>query len=378
MILDLGRMRGPIVVLIAVAIALGCYGTLVNVVFGRHNRWLNERDNTSMDPTSIELGARRALGLVRERGAHGTNASERLGVLVGASVLKTGINPTLLTSEIGCGYRWANLVTSGYPFDFNLMIKYMYRCGLSPDALVLVMNPSALAPRTNHREERVWYDPGILVEHAIKLEVAQARQDVTEISLVPWKLAFPYRGHVSGLVGRSLFEAKLRMLDTLGLGLAGLYAPAPYPWDEDQAKHRSPPLTTDATKRGYLGKLRNFGWFDPDRYRSDGPNFAFLVEIFRLTHVRGTRSFMVFVPESRLYRANVPQDYDLQLKHTLRETLGPAAPIVLDFREFLPDEEFHDVVHVTEVGLAHFTRGLADSLKPYLRNGNPAGEPERQ
>jgi hypothetical protein len=378
MILDLSRTRGPVIALIGTAIALGCYGTLINTALGRHNKWLLERDQTTAEADSIELGAGRALGILRERAAVGTGAGERLGVLVGASVLKTGINPSLLTSEIGGGYRWANLVTTGYPFDFSLMIRYIYRYNLNPDALVLVMHPSALAPRANIRQEHVFNDPNTLVKHAIKFEVPQARQDMIAISLVPWKLALPYRGHIYSLAGRSLFAAKHFMFDLLGMGLEGLYEPAANPWCEDHAKIKSPRLTTDETKRGYLKKLENLGWFDPNGYRSDGPNFAFLVEIFRRTHARGTRSFIVFVPESRLFRANLPPDDDYHFTHTLMETLGPAAPLVLNFRDFAPDEEFHDLVHLNEVGLSHFTRGLADRLKPYLENGNPARELVRQ
>ena len=370
MILDFSRARGPLIAVIATAIGLGCYGAIINAALGRHNKWLIECELSSTDPDSIELG---------QEGLSASYASARpLAQLpangweysIGASVLKTGINPILLTSEIGAGYRWANLLTTGYPYDFYLMTRFIYRDGLNPDALILLMNPNALAPRADFQEQLAYYDPAILVKHVINHEVDLVKKDLIAISLVPWKLAFPYRGHVSSLVGRSLFAAKLWMLDSMGMGLEGLYAPVPNPWIEDHAKIVSRPLTTDETKRGYLRKLENLGWFDPDRYRSDGPNFAYLVEIFRLTHARGTKSFIVFAPESSLFRANLPQDDDYHITDTLRETLGPAPPIVLDFGDFAPDEEFHDLVHLNEVGLSHFTRGLADRLKPYLESGN--------
>jgi hypothetical protein len=370
---DLSRTRGPVIVLIATAIALGCYGLVVNAALGRHNLWLLERDNTNNIPPWIDMGAGRILGVSRERETGLGQAGGRLGILVGASTLQHGIDPSSLTAELGGRYRWSNVLTTGHPTEFNLIVRLMYSHGLNPDVLVLVMNPSVMLPVANIREERIWYDPGRLQDHIRRAEASYVKQDLVAITLVPWNLAFPYRGRVFTLASRSLFAAKVRMLESLGMGLEALYPPDPNPWSESTPRGY-PSVLTEEAKREFLKGEENKGWFDPVRYRFDGPNFSLLVSLLRLAHAHGTKSFVVLVPESKRLRDALPPDAGERLTDTIREMLGSDAPIVLDFRDIAPEDEFEDPAHVNAAGITRFTRTLAEALKPYLENRDSAPE----
>jgi hypothetical protein len=371
MILDLSRTRGPVIILIATAIALGCYGLVINAVLGRQNRWLLERDNTNNMPPWIAAGAGRILGVARERETGPGQAGGRLGILVGASTLQHGIDPISLTAELGGRYRWSNVLTSGHPTEFNLIVRLMYSHGLNPDALIIVMNPSVMLPTANIQEERIWYDPGRLLHHIRRAEAFYVKPDLVAMTLVPGNLAFPYRGRVFGVVSRSLFAAKVRMLESLGMDLEALYSPDPNPWSENRPIGY-PPTTTEEAQRVFLKGDENNGWFDPGRYHFDGPNFSLLVSLLRLAHAHGTKSFVVLVPESKLLRDALPPDAGDRLTDAIRETLGSDVPVVLDFRDIAPDDEFHDPAHLNTVGVTRFTRTLAEALKPYLENRNSA------
>jgi hypothetical protein len=379
MILDFRQYREPAVVLIATAIALGCYGLLINAAFGRHDRWLLERDHSVLGLPPIEIGARRILGIVRDRADSPGQADYQLGVLVGASTLECGVDPDSLSSQLGGRYRWSNLVVAGYPTEYNTIVRLMYRHGVNPAAMVVVMNPSTLLPGASFEEERPRYDPALLRQHLTGFRLGHIKNDLVAMTLAPWNLSFPYRGQVFTLVDRSFLAAKLSVLDWLGMGLGGLYAPDPNPWYEDGGiELRYGPATTEEAKQEFLKGLENKGWFDPTRYRADGPNFALLLDIFRLAHAHGTRTFIAFVPESKRFRDRLPPESEYHLTHTLRKSLGPAAPVFLDFRTIAAEDQFHDPSHVNRAGKEHLTRSLAGALKPYLEIGNSAPDSGRE
>jgi hypothetical protein len=362
-ILDFGRLRGTAIVLMSIAVAMGMYGLILTASIGRQNPTLLLRDQTFSVSNSIDVGTERALGILRDPPQQ---PQTRLGVMFGSSTLRQGVDPAILESELGGSYRWSNLRASGHAHEFKVLLQLMFKKGLRPDALILVVNPGIIVADANLQEERVWYNPALLVDHVRKRQLEEARTDLIELSLVPLHAAFPHRGQIFTVVDRALFSGKLRVLNSFGLGLESLAAPDSRPWEEE-----FPVVGPRATREANANILKAIGvkgWYDPARYRADGPNFADLAEIFLLGHANEARCFVVFVPESAVYRAKLPSDAAYHFTNTLRTTLGDAAPVVLDFRDAAPDEDFHDVNHLNRDGRLHFSKRLARAIKPYLQN----------
>jgi hypothetical protein len=373
MIFDLSRMRGPLTVLLSVALVLGAYGAIINAAFGRQNAWILSQDNEPGGPPSIEDGARRVLGILHERAVAPGPPDQKLGILIGASTLFAGIDPKQLTAELGGKYRWANLRATGLPYEYALLVKLMYQSGLRPDVLALVSNaPLFVTTKANLAQQRLGINGAELSDHARYLRVGYLKTELIRATLIPWDLAFPYRGEVSTLVNRTLFATKLKILERLGLGLDALYAPDRDPWTENPDMGYEP-LVTDENKQYFLKGVDSKGWFDGSRYRALGPPFASLVEALQLAHSNGTKTFIVLVPESGPLRARLPADEDFHLTHTLRDVLGSAAPVILDYRTIAPDEEFHDPAHLNRKGIDRFTRTLAAGLRPYVERDTTSG-----
>lgn len=366
MIYDLRRTRGISAVLLAAAAVMAVYGLILNAALRPADGWLREQTQDPGASTQVRLraGLRRILGLVSPNLAEPLQRDQRLGLLLGPSVLWTGIEPYQLGAELDGPYRWANIISSKHAEDCLFMTKLIYDHGLRPDVLILVVNPGVLVTNIDEEEARAWYDPRLLIRHLVQRQLGEVAQDVQEISYTPFRAAFPYRAQIYTLVHRSFFAAQLRTFQVWGSGLSSLFAPDPDPWREPFEP--AAPRTPENDQRILRG-IKKAGWFDPAKYRSDSRNFHLIAELFQLAHANRTQTFLMLVPESSAYRAELPPDNAFHLTHTLRDVLGEAAPVVLDFRASAPDEGFRDVNHLNGEGRVRMTQRLAKALKPYLK-----------
>jgi hypothetical protein len=366
MIYDLRRTRGISAVLLATAAVMALYGLILNAALRPADGWLREQTQDPGASTQVRLraGLRRILGLVSPNLAQPLHPDQRLGLLLGPSVLWTGIEPYQLGTELDGPYRWANIPSSKHAEDYLFMTKMIYSQGLRPDVLILVASPGTLVTTIDEEEARVWYDPGLLFHHLVRRQVGEVAQDVQEISYTPFRAAFPYRAQIYTLINRSFFTTQLRTFQVWGSGLSSLFAPDPDPWREP---FEAAPTRTPENDRRILRGIKKAGWFEPAKYRSDSRNFHLLAELFQLAHANQTQTFLMLVPESPAYRAKLPPDNAFHLEHTLCDVLGEAAPVVLDFRASAPDEDFRDVNHLNAEGRIRMTQRLAKALKPCLK-----------
>ena len=367
MIYDLSRARGLLTALSAVAAVMMAYSLILHATLGRAATWLHDRGQAFMVPNSIEVGARRVLGIRRERDSSMVDPRSHLGLLIGPSVLQQGIDPAILTTELGEDYRWANLRCSAPAHENNLLTKVIYQSGLRPDALIVVCNPGILVADLDTRADRPRPDLEGLRDDLAHRRLERVRADLIDLTFVPWNFAFPSRGQIFTLVDRFLFFTKLRMFQSRGWGVESLYAPDPRPWVEDYPGSAPPDAEVDRSIMQFIGIK---GWLDPAQYRSDGPTFALLRELFEITHAHGTRSFILLVPESSPYRAKLPPNRAEHLTTTLSRVLGDAAPVILDYREVAPDEDFINVNHLNPQGRINLTRRLARDLRSYLKKSD--------
>jgi hypothetical protein len=366
MIYDLRRARGITAILLTMAAVMAVYGLILSAALRPADGWLREQiqDTGACTKVRFRAGLSRILGLVSPDLAQPLQSDQRLGLLLGPSVLWTGIDPYQLGAELEGPYRWANIPSSKHAEDCLFMTRMIYGEGLRPDVLIVVTNPGALVTTIDEDEARAWYDPRLLFHHLLHREVGEVAQDVQEISYIPFRTAFPYHAQIYTLFSRGALKAQLRLFQRSGSGLNTLFAPDPDPWQEPL--EAAPPRTAENDQRILRG-IKKAGWFDRAKYRSDTRDFRMLAELFRLAHENRTQTFLMLVPESPAYRAKLPPDNAFHLTHTLRNVLGEAAPVILDFRASADDEEFRDVNHLNGDGRVRMTERLAKALKSYLR-----------
>ncbi len=363
MVYEIRRGGGILVALAAVGVMLAGCGAILHAALDPIADRLRERDQTFMVSVSYEIAARRMLGILRDRPPEGPRPSQKLGVLLGPSVLQQGVDPALLTKEMGGAYRWSNLRLPAQTEDNRRFAEWMYASGLRPDALVLVTNAGIQISDLDTQAEAVWYDPRILFDHLAHGKWELARADLIEITMIPWRYAFPYRGHVFTAVDRTLYATKLAMCSGRKSPFAALYRPEPDPYVEPFPVG---PPRDDLSDRFILGFIGRKGWFDASRYRTDTRNYRQLVELFQIAHAHGTRTFLVLVPESTPYRERMPANSADPILRGFPRDLGAAAPLVFDYRKLLSEREFADVNHPNHDGRIVETRRLARDLRSAL------------
>ncbi len=190
--------------------------------------------------------------------------------------------------------------------------------------------------------------------------------------MVPWHLAFPHRGHIFTAFDRLLYDAKVRMFqEGGGSGLEFLFSPTRDPWiDPYPVQPKLGGETAETNSQFIIDYVGRKGWFDADRYRDDTPNFELICELFRIAHAQGTRCFLVIYPESSRIRKLMPSNAGEPLLRGLPRALGPAAPVILDYREAMPDDAFEDLNHLSFEGRKVMTRRLARDLRGVLLEGS--------
>jgi len=366
MIYDLRRIRGIAVILFAAAAIMAVYGQILHAALRPADGWLRKQRQDPEATTKFRLGTgfERMLALASPSVAQPLQPDQRLGLLIGPSVLWAGIDPYQLGAELGGPHRWANILSSKYAEDYLFMTELIYSHGLRPDVLILVANPGTIVTVIDEAEARGWYDPRLLIHHLVHRQFREIAPDAVEISYVPFRITFPYRAQINTLIDRSLFKAKLRLFQAWGSGLKSLFVPDPDPWRETRVLHL---LEGPAGDQRILKGITKAGWFDRAKYRADSRDFQLLAETFQLARANGTQTLLVLPAESSAYRAKLPPDNAFHLMHTLVSVLGDAAPVVIDFRASFADEDFLDVNHLSPAGKVRMTGRLAKALKPYLR-----------
>jgi hypothetical protein len=194
MIYDLRRARGLAVILLTSVAITAAYGVILHLALRPLDGWMRQQraDANMTMKGQLIAGFQRVVGLTAPDQAEPLAPGQRLGLLLGPSALWSGIDPYQLRSDFGGPYRWANIVTTPDP-DHNLIVtQLIYRRGLRPDALILVVNPCTLVPYRENVEGLGRYDPRLLFHHLARREFELLQEDILNISSLPLRLPFPY------------------------------------------------------------------------------------------------------------------------------------------------------------------------------------------
>ena len=88
----------------------------------------------------------------------------------------------------------------------------------------------------------------------------------------------------------------------------------------------------------------------------------------------GTEVVVLLLPESSSLRALIPPEAMSCLREALGRGFGPDAPMVVDLRAAIADDQFHDSIHPNKSGREATTRQLLEALHA---RPTPASPPKR-
>lgn len=379
--LDLARLRGVIVAVGAVALALGCLSAVSLATAGGRPAWLSGGDSTIEGGQDAIVGGRIA-GVVRQaRSGHAPEIAD-LGVILGSSAVGMGIDPEIMEAEAGgrLPARWLSLYANGANLDdLAELAGMLFASGLQPKVLILGIHPVLLSRSDDYLSDRTHFDTGALKRELSGKHLLGAKSELMALSVVPIDMAFPNRTRISNRVRGLASAAKRRMFAALGMGADAMYAPPPDPWavrlliedaadsprmaDAEGRKATVRDRTDGPMREGLAGAVKDKGWSGPANYSTEGANARSLVAIVREARSRGIEAVILLLPEATSLRASVPPEAMQTLHGALARGFGAEAPTVIDLRASLLDSQLHDSLHPMKAGREIVTRRLIGALR---------------
>jgi hypothetical protein len=378
---DPSRFRGVAAAITAVGLAMAGFSLLAQAAFRERPSWLSAGDSTMEGGQDAVVG-RRISGVLAELRRRGKSSSDLdLGVVLGASAVGMGIEPKLLESsgDPRIPARWLSLYASGANVeDLRGLADILLGSGLRPRLLLLGIHPGLLARSDHYLSDDTVIDPSPFLGAVAGGRLRDAKDELMLLMAAPLNAAFPNRTRIGHGSRVFVIEAKRRMFARLGMGAESLYAPDRDPWtvrllvdDPEEAPGKVEEGSTSGSVRelnegvlrqGLRGAVRDKGWLDRASYSTEGQNARSLVAIVRQARERGIEIVIVLLPEASPMRAGMPAEAMECLRAVLRGAFGSASPPVVDLRDSIADDQFHDTVHPRREGRLAATRSLIKAL----------------
>ncbi len=178
----------------------------------------------------------------------------------------------------------------------------------------------------------------------------------------------------------------MALFAALGVETEAIFSPMDRPWEMDPG-YTSGPHETEEGMAFWMDIFRDFGWFRPGQYAAGNPHARSVANAIERCRASGIDAVVVLVPETARVREAMPREAERCLSSALAEAFGPDGVDVIDFRDALPDDQFHDPVHPDPEGKASLSRRLAGILKGRLESramrlrgdpGSPGGATVRR
>ena len=380
--IDPKRLRGIVAAAAGVAVALAACSLLAHAAAGGRPAWLAGGDSTIEGGQDAIVGGRIA-GVSAEQRHKGAKV-EKLGVLLGASAIGTDVDPKLLAAEGGPGLpkRWLNLNANGANLDdLRDLSDLLLGSGLEPEVIVLGIHPGLLARSDKYLSDSTTFDFTGLKKEFAGRSVRGVQAEVESLASVPVNAAFPNRSRINYALRGVVSDLKRRGFASIGLGASALYAPDPDPWavrelipgqaeaQDVPAEGRNASVRDQATGpmfEGVFGAIRDKGWSDPGSYSVDGRNAKALIAMIRDARARGIEVKILILPERSDMRASVAPEATRCLRESLKIAFDGEPPPVIDLGDAMPDELFHDKLHLARQGQVETTRKLLAALRVRL------------
>ena len=354
-VVELGRLRGFLAPLGATLVALVFVSTVVGMGVGRLAPHQVALDN--LDPDRQAALAHRIVAVEQLLDGEGFSAAEaRIGVLLGQSTVREGLDETVIGAEVG--HRWLNLGASGGSF---LQLRYYCRpllaSRLRPEQVVVGVHVQWLAsPDIRAAAERVALDQSILD----RLWFWRERNGMRNLA-----------GIRLGAVRRQWLAAwdqplVRQIVPGRGVGFEGDGPAGPDPWAAPR-KYRTPRAPGHRID-GLLEQMAVYGWFDPAAYDLAGPEARALAGLLEGLGAFAPAVTVVLMPEEAGLRQAVPAAADDVFRAVVDEVAvrsrGASWLAVIDHRARMDDVDgvFFDSAHLNEQGRRLYSERLGRDL----------------
>jgi hypothetical protein len=315
---------------------------------------------------SRERTGKRISGALHEK----TGLRTRFGVIVGASTLECGVNPSLLGPDSEIPLRWLSLSgRASTATDMEAMAESVFQEGLRPEVLILAINPTLVARADDYLGDADSDVEGFdLPKLLSQVRAGQWREACSDATFMPrgiLRLAFPQRKRVAFRLQYLTLLARTAIFRSLGLGAAVIFPPEPEPWVVNPEWANGPHLSGEAIAAMMEG-FRQRGWFEAARYAAENTQTQALVRLSQRCRTLKIKQLIVLMPETSKFVALVPPEAEQSIASALRAALGAEAPPIVDLRHSIPDEQFRDPLHVDrsarEILSRHYRSILLDLI----------------
>jgi hypothetical protein len=359
--LDLRRLRGPLAVAGGVLAAGWMMSALLWTAGVPSSPGLRPRESPlGWEYADLVGGKVAGVSVQLRRGQ--IPAGTRLGILMGRSTLREGIDPAILEQYGPRGFRWLSLYGSGGSLSYLADISDALNASdLRPAVVVLVISPYMLAglPNLARPPARPGAVLGALAEGNLR---AAAKALPRTLQATMWVLT--QRRVLNQDYRRALHQARRQLFEFFNLEIDCLFPPDPQPWKVERR-------TFDFVMSER--NLEPLGWFDSPSYAAEGPPVRTLVDIISDCRTRAAQIYIVLVPERSTFRKRMPTEARQLLSAVLAKHFGTDQPPVIDLRRALPDERFVDPFHPDGRGRRIESRQLADRLRAVVADGPRKG-----
>jgi hypothetical protein len=373
------RFKGIATMLAAVTLCLAVFGLTAQAIAPALARAMADGDSTMEGGQDAIVGGQISGVLAEAR--RGMGDLSGLGVVLGPSAAGMDIDPRIL-EETGSPLvprRWLNLYANGAnATDLRGLADLLFLSRIRINRVVLAIGPTILARSTAYLSDTTTADVRPFLRAYEDGHLMTARQELAALSLVPLHRLFPERiriGHQSRVL---VSWAKTRLFSAIGLGADSLYPPNPDPWTvrllirDEAAEGRAPNAGRHVTAReiregpmrnGLFGEVNDKGWYDVSSYSSRGRAANDLIAIISQARSHGAEVMITLVPERSNLRSRIPPAALRCFHETLERGFGADAPPILDLRDAIADDEFHDDLHLRLTGRRQATLKLAQALR---------------
>jgi len=326
--------------------ALLAFNTIGYTCFQPHpsalwmHEWLNPDEKRRV---STQMSA--AKRWVEPRSAE--TQTQSVGLILGLSTSREGIDASQLEQKIGKGLRVANLGSSGGSFqELNYYSDQLNLISLNPDWIILGIHPVWLAGRKPESLQRI--RPSDWAERLVSQNVPEKIRLGIRQSF--WLVHNHRRMH--NWIENILRSTSINPNTWIN---PSAYSTIPFKTIHHYSNKRASKEYIQTQNHAFNA----LGWYETGRYALDNHESINLKQILSHCGKASRRVIIVLMPESSLFREHVPALGVSTMRNIL--CLYPEFE-VLDCRTFLNDDDFFDLVHPNSRGRSKLTNRIAAQL----------------
>jgi hypothetical protein len=290
--------------------------------------------------------------------------AENLAIVVGFSTAREGIDAARVGEGVDHRLRVLNLGSSGGSFrELNAYFDSLFGSRLRPRLLILAVHPAWLAGRVLQAPTVPSPQEVLNIASRTGFWSGESR-NAAQTLITRWFWPVENQGRFNTVLRSELLLLKIRLGQAFNLSAHELFKSSV----EDPWKARIL-YTADRASHEFLARQMEhweaFGWFDADRYSASGREAIELAALLRKARGASVQAVVVLMPERSDLRGRVPPDAARSLHQIVAKT-GGSVPVI-DLREALPDEFFHDHAHPNKAGRACLSTIVAGQASRILQ-----------